>query len=171
MVATVQHFNAIAYNSSLLCSHTVSAIPALPTTSLAPLLLQISIAGRDNFLAVEADQALAAVVERAGEAKVAAVLLGCLTSCKAADMRAKAAMHLDACVQLHGEGLVSLPACERLRLVGCSGIVSTWQVHCVWRNEETAAGPSLPPVCLSSALPTNLLRISRRCRHLLLRCR
>jgi hypothetical protein len=82
------------------------------------------------------------------------VLLGCLTSCKAADMRAKAAMHLDACVQLHGACLVSLPACERLRLVGCSGIVSTWQVHCVWRNEETAAGPSLPPVFPQPCQPT-----------------
>ncbi|PRW60199.1 FAM179B isoform X2 [Chlorella sorokiniana] len=75
-----------------------------------PLLLkragQASVAGRDNFLAVEADRALAALVAHGGEARVAAALLAALSS-KSPDVRAKAAMHLDACVQQHGTRLLS----------------------------------------------------------------
>ena len=81
----------------------------LPPCCLAepcPLLQQASLAGRDNFLAVEADRALAALVAHGGEARVAAALLAALSS-KSPDVRAKAAMHLDACVQQHGTRLVS----------------------------------------------------------------
>jgi hypothetical protein len=77
----------------------------------------VSIAGRDNFLAVEADAALAAVVRHAGEARVAAALVASLTAAKSADVRAKAALHLDACVQQHGARLVSV----RLRMQECCG--------------------------------------------------
>lgn len=66
---------------------------------------QASLAGRDNFLAVEADRALAALVAHGGEARVAAALLAALSS-KSPDVRAKAGMHLDACVQQHGTRLV-----------------------------------------------------------------
>lgn len=66
---------------------------------------QVSISGRDNFLAAEADRALAALVAHAGEARCAAALLSCLAS-KSPDVRAKAAMHLDACLQQHGSRLV-----------------------------------------------------------------
>lgn len=69
--------------------------------------MQASLAGRDNFLAVEADRALAAVVTCGRDAHVAAVLLGCLAA-KSPDMRAKAAMHLDSCVQQHGARLAAL---------------------------------------------------------------
>lgn len=73
-------------------------------------LPQVSIAGRDNFLAVEADRAVAAVVEHAGEARVAATLLSCLAGTKSPDVRAKAAMHLDSCLQQHGARLVRCTA-------------------------------------------------------------
>lgn len=68
--------------------------------------MQVSVAGRDNFLAVEADQALAAVVAGCGDARAAAALLGALAASKSPDVRAKAAMHLDACLQQHGPRLV-----------------------------------------------------------------
>lgn len=64
-----------------------------------------SVAGRDNFLAVEADAALAALVAQAGEARAAAALLAALSS-KSPNVRAKAAMHLDACLAQHGARLV-----------------------------------------------------------------
>ncbi|KAL4421548.1 hypothetical protein ABPG75_010839 [Micractinium tetrahymenae] len=77
--------------------------------AFVPLLLkragQLSISGRDNFLAVEADRALAALVSHAGEARCAAALLNCLSS-KPPDVRAKAAMHLDSCLHQHGSRLV-----------------------------------------------------------------
>lgn len=65
----------------------------------------MSVSGRDNFLAVEADGALAAVVANCGEARSAAALLSCLPS-KSPDVRSKAAMHLDACLRQHGAQLV-----------------------------------------------------------------
>ncbi len=70
---------------------------------LVPLLVKkagvVSVAGRDNFLAVEADKALANLISTASEGRVVTVLLGCLATTKAADMKGKIAMHLDACVQ------------------------------------------------------------------------
>ena len=77
------------------------SVPCLPSCGS----WQISVSGRDNFLAVEADRALSAVVERCGDVRPAISLLNCLSS-KSPDVRAKAAMHLDACLQLHGPRLV-----------------------------------------------------------------
>lgn len=81
--------------------------PPLPCSLHAPVLSakQVSVAGRDNFLAVEADHALAAVVGGASEAKAVSALLASLAS-KSPDVRAKAALHLDACLQQRGPQLV-----------------------------------------------------------------
>ncbi len=83
-------------------------VPKLRCSSscFAAAFQQASLAGRDNFLAMEADRALAALVAHGGEARVAAALLAALSS-KSPDVRAKAAMHLDACLQQHGARLVS----------------------------------------------------------------
>ena len=62
----------------------------------------VSVAGRDNFLAVEADRALTLLVATGSEVKMAVALLNCLGMSKATDMKAKVAMHLDACVQRCG---------------------------------------------------------------------
>lgn len=73
---------------------------------LVPILLKkagvVSVAGRDNFLAVEADRALGTLVALGGEGRVAAALLGCLASTRGPDIKAKIAIHLDACVQRCG---------------------------------------------------------------------
>lgn len=70
---------------------------------LVPLLVKkagvVSVAGRDNFLAVEADRAMATLVATGSEARVMTALLNCLAASKAPDTRAKVAMHMDACVQ------------------------------------------------------------------------
>lgn len=76
------------------------------SSCFAAAFQQASLAGRDNFLAMEADRALAALVAHGGEARVAAALLAALSS-KSPDVRAKAAMHLDACLQQHGARLAS----------------------------------------------------------------
>ncbi|KAL4449554.1 hypothetical protein ABPG77_007198 [Micractinium sp. CCAP 211/92] len=77
--------------------------------AFVPLLLkragQVSISGRDNFLAAEADRVLTALVTHAGEARCAAALLSSLSS-KSPDIRARAAMHLASCLQQHGGRLV-----------------------------------------------------------------
>ena len=73
---------------------------------LVPILVKkagvVSVAGRDNFLAVEADRALTLLVATGSEVKMAVALLNCLGMSKATDMKAKVAMHLDACVQRCG---------------------------------------------------------------------
>ena len=51
------------------------------------------------LLQVEADKALSTLVATGSEGRVLTALLNCLASSKAADMKAKVAMHLDACVQ------------------------------------------------------------------------
>lgn len=56
---------------------------------------------------LEADKALAAVVANAGEARATSALLNCLAGQRSPDVRAKAAMHLDACLHQHGARLVS----------------------------------------------------------------
>jgi hypothetical protein len=76
-------------------------------TCLFSCCLQVSVAGRENFLALEADRALVAVVAHAGEARATSALLNCLAGQRSPDVRAKAAMHLDACLQQHGARLVS----------------------------------------------------------------
>ena len=72
---------------------------------VAPLLIkkagEVSTAGRDNFLGLEADRALASMRGACGEARAAAALLGC-AGARAAAARAKAAAHLAALVEAGG---------------------------------------------------------------------
>lgn len=67
----------------------------------------MSVAGRENFLVLEADKALVAVVAHCGEARATSAMLSCLAGQRSPDVRAKAASHLDACLQQHGARLVS----------------------------------------------------------------
>ena len=73
---------------------------------------EVSNAGRDTFLAADADRTLAVLVECCSEGRVAAALLGCVAH-KSPQTRAKVAAHLDSTAQgehgqrLAGEGLLS----------------------------------------------------------------
>lgn len=75
---------------------------------LVPVLIKkagiVSVAGRDNFLAVEADKALGTLVNTASEARVVTALLNCLSTTKAADVKGKISIHLDAAIQRCGAG-------------------------------------------------------------------
>lgn len=79
--------------------------PAIDTEleHLVPILVKkagvTSLAGRDNFLAAEADRALGILTATASDSRVATALLNCLTNCKAPDTKAKVSMHLDSCIQ------------------------------------------------------------------------
>ena len=83
--------------------------------AFVPLLLKragqaSAAAGRpENFLAAEADRALAAVTAHTSEARSAAALLASLVGCRSPDVRAKIALHLEACLQRHGARLVRDP--------------------------------------------------------------
>lgn len=67
----------------------------------------VSVAGRDSFLAMEADKALAALLScGASGVRVASALLAALGGTKSPDVRAKAATHLAACCAAHGAALV-----------------------------------------------------------------
>ena len=79
--------------------------------TFVPMLLKragvVSVAGRDNFLAVEADKALSSLVGAATGARVAAALLGSLANTKSPDVKAKAATHLATCVKQQGRQLAA----------------------------------------------------------------
>ena len=60
--------------------------------------MQVSVGGRDNFLAAESDKTLAMMVESCSETKVAQALLGHAQH-KSPQVRAKIASHLDSLVQ------------------------------------------------------------------------
>lgn len=71
----------------------------------------VSVAGRDSFLAVEADRALASLVScGTSGARVVAALLAALAVARSPDMRAKAATHLAAACATHGATLVGATA-------------------------------------------------------------
>ena len=128
---TAAHAEAINIKGASVFSPEVQELidvlgPALDSEleHLVPILLKkagvVSVAGRDNFLAVEADRALATLVSTGGEARVATALLNCLGSTKATDIKGKIAMHLDACVQrlVHGaSGRVLEGACQKLNMI------------------------------------------------------
>ena len=66
---------------------------------------EVSVAGRDTFLAAEADKTLAAMVEGVSEGRAAAALLACAGH-KSGHVRAKMVTHLHACTQgTHGPWL------------------------------------------------------------------
>ena len=66
---------------------------------------EVSNAGRDTFLAADADRTLAVLVECCSEGRVAAALLGCVAH-KSPQTRAKVAAHLDSVAQgEHGQRL------------------------------------------------------------------
>ncbi|KAK9862500.1 hypothetical protein WJX84_010810 [Apatococcus fuscideae] len=78
---------------------------------IVPLLAkkagEVSVAGRENFLATEAEAALATMVENLSETRVATALLGSIGA-KSPHVRAKLASHMDAIVQGdHGLRLLS----------------------------------------------------------------
>ncbi|KAK9817952.1 hypothetical protein WJX72_004805 [[Myrmecia] bisecta] len=78
--------------------------------TLAKKAGEVSNAGRDTFLACEADKTLAEMVESLSEAKVANALIN-MTTHKSMHVRAKVASHLDACMQgHHGQRLLANPA-------------------------------------------------------------
>jgi hypothetical protein len=64
-------------------------------------------AGRDNFLAAEADKALSAILSAASEARALSALLASGTSHKSPHVRCRAAAHLDE-VAAGGQGLEAL---------------------------------------------------------------
>ena len=66
---------------------------------------EVSNAGRDTFLAADADRTLAVLVDCCSEGRVAAALLGCVAH-KSPQTRAKVAAHLDSVAQgEHGQRL------------------------------------------------------------------
>lgn len=64
-------------------------------------------AGRDNFLAAEADKALSAILAAASEARALSALLASGVSHKSPHVRCRAAAHLDE-VAAAGQGLEAL---------------------------------------------------------------
>jgi hypothetical protein len=58
-----------------------------------------SVGGRDNFMASEADAALAALVQHASGVKLALALISCVPSANSGPLRCKLAGSLDACLQ------------------------------------------------------------------------
>jgi hypothetical protein len=67
----------------------------------------LSCAGRDNFLAAEADRALSAILSAVSEARALSALLAAGTSHKSPHVRCRAAAHLDE-VAAGGQGLEGL---------------------------------------------------------------
>eukprot|EP00891_Asterochloris_glomerata_P001321 jgi/Astpho2/1321/e_gw1.00024.62.1_t len=75
---------------------------------------EVSNAGRDTFLAADADRTLAVLVECCSEGRVAAALLGCVAH-KSPQTRAKVAAHLDsACYQPSNVTACASAACPGL---------------------------------------------------------
>ncbi|WIA17459.1 hypothetical protein OEZ85_014304 [Tetradesmus obliquus] len=78
---------------------------------IVPVLLkkagELSTAGRDNFLAAEADKALSAILAAASEARALSALLASGVSHKSPHVRCRAAAHLDE-VAAAGQGLEAL---------------------------------------------------------------
>ncbi|BDA46048.1 probable TOG array regulator of axonemal microtubules protein 1 [Coccomyxa sp. Obi] len=70
---------------------------------------EVSTAGRSSPLSLAADHTLATIVACLSEQKVVAALLGCATH-KNANIRAKVAAHLDACVQRDPQKITDVPA-------------------------------------------------------------
>ena len=70
----------------------------LIVAGLAKKAGEVSNAGRDTFLAAEADKTLAMIVEYGSEAKVAAAFIGC-ASHKSPTVRTKIAAQLDLLLQ------------------------------------------------------------------------
>lgn len=71
--------------------------------------VQVSAAGRDNFLAAESDKTMALMIECCSETKVATALLAQVQH-KSPTVRAKVASHLDSLMQgEHGTRLAGLP--------------------------------------------------------------
>ncbi|KAK9861696.1 hypothetical protein WJX84_010560, partial [Apatococcus fuscideae] len=66
--------------------------------SLAKKAGEVSVAGRENFLATEAEAALASMVDNLSETRVATALLASIAA-KSPHVRAKLASHMDALVQ------------------------------------------------------------------------
>ena len=60
--------------------------------------LQVSVGGRDNFLAAESDKTIALMIECCSESKVAPALLAQVQH-KSPQVRAKVASHLDSLMQ------------------------------------------------------------------------
>ena len=60
--------------------------------------LQVSVGGRDNFLAAESDKTIALMIDCCSESKVATALLAHVQH-KSPQVRAKIASHLDSLVQ------------------------------------------------------------------------
>ena len=70
--------------------------------------MQVSAAGRDNFLAAESDKTIALMIDCCSESKVATALLAQVQH-KSPQVRAKVASHLDSLVQgEHGMRLAGL---------------------------------------------------------------
>ena len=70
--------------------------------------VQVSAAGRDNFLAAESDKTMALMIECCSETKVATALLAQVQH-KSPQVRAKVASHLDSLLQgEHGMRLAGL---------------------------------------------------------------
>ena len=74
--------------------------------------VQVSAAGRDNFLAAQSDKTIALMIDCCSETKVATALLAQVQH-KSPQVRAKVASHLDSLVQgEHGMRLAGLlPTC------------------------------------------------------------
>lgn len=81
--------------------------------------IQVSVGGRDNFLAAESDKTLTMMVESCSETKVAQALLAHAQH-KSPQVRAKIASHLDSLVQ--GE--------TGLRLAGMCAVLSRAALRC-----------------------------------------
>ena len=74
---------------------------------------EVSNAGRDTFLAQEADRALAEMGRSVSENRAIAALLGC-TSHKSATVRQKVASHLDGMMESIGPQLAASPLVEKV---------------------------------------------------------
>ena len=95
LVSGIQHLQ------NTLILHGPSLLPAersSDTPCSNPLHLQVSVGGRDNFLAAESDKTLTMMVDSCSETKVAQALLAHAQH-KSPQVRAKIGSHLDSLLQ------------------------------------------------------------------------
>ena len=112
---------------STICFAGSAALPAFEGTALLHAcakatalrdgIAQVSVGGRDNFLAAESDKTMALMIDCCSETKIATALLGQVQH-KSPQVRAKVASHLDSlmqgdhCMRLAGVTCMYHPTCH-----------------------------------------------------------
>ena len=108
-------------------------------------VLQVSVGGRDNFLAAESDKTIALMIDCCSETKVATALLA-QAQHKSPQVRAKVASHLDSLMQGdHG-----------LRLAGVLPTFATCHICYGWRQQSLCCFPDCRIDCLSEAAQAHM---------------